>query len=331
MLIKPQDPDNSYLIMKISGHAGVSGERMPLKREPLTPAEIAVISNWINSLPEAAGAELPQKPYTENFPGLTSGTLPTTQTLPSGFLSYRIAHRWRGELSSGFANFYGLDAGAITLMEFSFPVRDNLMISAARSPVNATFEFAARWRFLKQTTNGRNPLSGALNFGIDWATRKQLTGVEDEISRGDSERMAFFVQVALSRKLGKFSVLGVPGILLNHNPVMSDEKALITLGLTGKYLLTGNIAVFAEWVPILSGQNDAYVVEGPVTKDGKQVFYDSFTAGLELEAGLHVFHIYISNSLGLATSHYMNGGNLDLLSGDMRFGFNIYRAFNLAR
>jgi hypothetical protein len=166
---------------------------------------------------------------------------------------------------------------------------------------------------------------------VDWATRKQLAGTQDEIPRADGERFAPFIQIALSKKFGKISLLTVPGILFNYNPTKSDEKAMITLGLTGKYLFTENISIFAEWVPILSGQNDAYVVEGPAIKDGKQVFYDSFTSGFEIEAGLHVFHIYVSNSLGLATSHYMNGGNLDFFGGEMRFGFNIYRAFNLSR
>jgi len=45
-LIKPLDPDNSYLIHKIKGD-DISGSRMPLGRTPLTVDVIALIENWI--------------------------------------------------------------------------------------------------------------------------------------------------------------------------------------------------------------------------------------------------------------------------------------------
>lgn len=45
--VKPGDPDNSYLVQKIEGTAAV-GERMPLNRDPLTDAQIALIRRWIS-------------------------------------------------------------------------------------------------------------------------------------------------------------------------------------------------------------------------------------------------------------------------------------------
>ncbi len=45
-LIKPLDPDNSYLIHKIKGN-DISGSRMPFGRPPLTVDVIALIENWI--------------------------------------------------------------------------------------------------------------------------------------------------------------------------------------------------------------------------------------------------------------------------------------------
>ena len=42
------DPDNSYLVRKIEGAAGVSGGRMPLNRSPLSAAQITTIRTWID-------------------------------------------------------------------------------------------------------------------------------------------------------------------------------------------------------------------------------------------------------------------------------------------
>ena len=55
--VKPGDPDNSYLIQKLEGHAAV-GAQMPFGRPPLPAATIAVIRQWITdgALQAAASA-----------------------------------------------------------------------------------------------------------------------------------------------------------------------------------------------------------------------------------------------------------------------------------
>ncbi len=50
-LVVRGDPDNSYLVMKLEGAPGIVGQRMPQGRDPLTPAQITAIREWI-----AAGA-----------------------------------------------------------------------------------------------------------------------------------------------------------------------------------------------------------------------------------------------------------------------------------
>ena len=45
--VEPGDPDNSYLVHKLEGTAGIVGEQMPQGGPFLTPAEIGVIREWI--------------------------------------------------------------------------------------------------------------------------------------------------------------------------------------------------------------------------------------------------------------------------------------------
>ena len=48
ILVVPGDPDNSYLIQKLEGAAGIVGQRMPRTSGPfLTPGQVAVIRRWI--------------------------------------------------------------------------------------------------------------------------------------------------------------------------------------------------------------------------------------------------------------------------------------------
>ncbi|MDH5455223.1 MAG: Ig-like domain-containing protein, partial [Gammaproteobacteria bacterium] len=46
LLVAPNDPDNSYLVRKIEGTAGITGGRMP-PAAPLPQSEISVIRQWI--------------------------------------------------------------------------------------------------------------------------------------------------------------------------------------------------------------------------------------------------------------------------------------------
>ena len=41
------DPENSYLIHKLEGRAGIAGVRMPLVGPPLTDGQIQIIERWI--------------------------------------------------------------------------------------------------------------------------------------------------------------------------------------------------------------------------------------------------------------------------------------------
>lgn len=45
--VVPGDPANSYLIHKVEGRGGISGQRMPFNGTPLTDGQILVIRRWI--------------------------------------------------------------------------------------------------------------------------------------------------------------------------------------------------------------------------------------------------------------------------------------------
>ncbi|NIR50432.1 hypothetical protein GWO43_18140 [candidate division KSB1 bacterium] len=331
MRVKPGDPVNSYLIMKLKGSPNIEGEQMPRGADPLSAEQIATIESWIKSMePTQKRAEAPEREYVQAFPGLSLATLPTTQTLDKGLFSYRIAHRWRGRTREGFDKLFGLDFGARMYTQMTFAVNNDIAVSAGRSAVDATFEFAGKWRFLREKADGSIPLSAAIFAGFDWATVKEIRDPDDPggdfLSRTDSERFAWFAQVALTKQVHeRLSVLLTPGVLLNGNVRLADEDALITFGVAGKLLLFAGFSVFLEAVPIISGEEGAATVELP---PGGEI-YDSFTIGLERRIGGHVFHVYITNSLGLTTPQYMSGGNLDFVDGDFRLGFNIYRQLRL--
>jgi hypothetical protein len=55
--VKPGDPDNSYMVHKIEGLAGIVGGRMPLGQTPLPQTTIDAIRQWIaNGAPNVPAA-----------------------------------------------------------------------------------------------------------------------------------------------------------------------------------------------------------------------------------------------------------------------------------
>jgi len=47
-LVIPSDPDESYLLHKLEGRAGIVGERMPKGGPFLTTVEVDLIKQWIS-------------------------------------------------------------------------------------------------------------------------------------------------------------------------------------------------------------------------------------------------------------------------------------------
>lgn len=333
-LVQPGNPQQSYLFLKMVGGEGMKGKRMPRGNSTLTAQQIQVVADWISSIPTGASKADARKTYAEAFESWSSANLPTTATVPKGAFMYRIAHRFNSPVDAGFDELLGLDGGAAMMTQVAFPLSNDLTASISRSKINATFELAAKWRLMREKTDGSVPFSAAVLAGVDWATEGDLYDPDapaEKMSRTAGERFGLFVQAPLSKTLGpKLSVMAVPGVLLNGNVGKSGEAALVSLGLAGKLNLSTKYALFAEFVPILTGAEDAAVIGGVLNENeaGEQIFYDSFTAGVEIAIGGHVFHVFVSNSAGNTTNQYMSGGNFDFFNGDMRIGFNIYRLLN---
>lgn len=333
MRVKPGDAGNSYLMGKLRGSASIKGERMPKGAAPLSAEEIKTIESWINSLASDIKIEAPQREYAQAFYGWSLANLPTAEPVEKGAFMYRIAHRFKATVDQGFDQLFGLDGGAFMMTQLAFPLTNDFSLNLARSGLNATFEIGGKWRLLREKTDGSMPVSAALYAGVDWAT---LKGIPDpanpaagNLSRTDGERFAIFGQVPITKQFGsRVSAAVVPGILLNGNVTVDGEDPLVTIGLGGKFAFNQKYALFSEIVPIVSGDETALTVGGTRFDGGKQIFNDTFVAGLEIKAGGHVFHLFVTNSGGNTTNQYLSGGNLDFADGDFRLGFNIYRILN---
>jgi hypothetical protein len=72
-----------------------------------------------------------------------------------------------------------------------------------------------------------------------------------------------------------------------------------------------------------------YVVD-PMTYLSQPV-YSPFSIGIDIETGGHVFQLIFTNSLGMIEKSFISETTGQWSEGDIHFGFNISRVFNLSK
>ncbi len=323
-LVNLEDPEKSYLLMKIRGNKAISGKPMPLNKPPLQEKEIQAIGTWILRLkPEGSPkqetldtgkgvieAEAPRKRMETKpaFWGTRLVNLPTTQTIDKGRVLFRISHRYFPAVSDGYDDFYGLDGPAVIMLSLGYGINDRFSVTLARSNRFKEVELSLKWLVLEQGEIETIPLSAALNIGGGL-----ITDVEDGEKTFQSENLKFNAQLSVSHQFtNAFSLLIVPAFSSNTNHWESLSKSTFSLGVGARYMFPKDLSIIAEWIPVLAG----YKAEA-----------SGWGFGLEKRIGGHVFQVFVTNSIGMTSAQFVPGGTLKLQDGDFRFGFNIFRLF----
>jgi hypothetical protein len=106
--------------------------------------------------------------------------------------------------------------------------------------------------------------------------------------------------------------LVVPSYAGNTDLTTGLRRGTFALGLGGRWRIAGDLSLFGEWIPVLSGYAEAA---------------DGWAVGIEKKIGGHVFQFFALNAAGIASAQRLPGGDLRLRDGDFRIGFNIDRLF----
>jgi hypothetical protein len=325
-IIDSQNPETSYLLMKIKGNPEIVGKQMPLSRIPLPSESIQTIEDWAKSIKGGASAgalgqtpapsqvrsqapqKTPEHPYTRPaFWGTRLINLPTAETTEKGHVLFRISHRFVPEVSSGYDFFYGLTGPANMLMSLGYALSDSFTMTLGGTNLFQEFELGADWLFLEQKKNGL-PFSAAAHVSESLVTRRQAG-----LGLFDSRNLKFNAQISLSHQFnGRLSFLLVPAYSSNTDHWDNPSKGTLALGIGGRFMLLNEISLIAEWIPVLSGY---------------KADHQGIGIGLEKKIGGHVFQVFILSSSGVTSDQFLPGGDLNFFKGGIRFGFNIFRTF----
>lgn len=244
------------------------------------------------------------------------------ERMPQGQLDFRIHHRF-GTLNSGVYNLWGIDA-AQTQFSLEYGITDWWMTGVERSSYEKTYEGFFKFSLFRQKTgNASFPLS--ISYLTAITIRTQDFPYIDSLQNNDnypfSARLAYVHQLLIAHKFSNRFSLQISPVLVHYNMVTfaNEPNNIFALGLGGRIKLTSRTSFNFEYYPRLK------------TKGIPSEYTDAFSIGFDIETGGHVFQLILTNTQGMTEKDFIGRTTGKWNKGDIHFGFNISRVFNINR
>ncbi len=236
------------------------------------------------------------------------------EMLSKGNLDFRILHRF-GLVNSGASQFFGLDQATMRI-GFDYGISDRLMVGIGRSTYRKELDIFVKTRLLQQSSGKKNvPFSLLLAGGAMVRTEKVFSGPKPSFS----DRSSFYVQVLAGRKFNnRFSAQFSPLFVFTNTPFnIKGDKELFALGGGLRYKFSRRMAFTIDYHHPLGDMDSLYTAP--------------LSVGVDIETGGHVFQLHFSNSVGMNERAYLTETTGAFFKGDIRFGFNLSRIFQLGK
>ncbi len=241
------------------------------------------------------------------------------ERMPEGQLDFRISHRF-GRINEGPYEFFGLDQ-ASTHLSLEYGILDWLMIGLGRGTFEKTVDGFVKISLLRQSTGKRNvPLS------ISWMSGIYINGlrwIQPEQDNQFVQRLEYVHQLLVARKFGPRISLQITPSYLHRNLVktVEDPNDLFAIGAGSRIKITKRISFNAEYFYVF--KPDPSTLSSPI--------YDPLSFGIDIETGGHVFQLIFTNAVAMTENGFLGQTTGQWLEGDIHFGFNISRVFQLKK
>ena len=237
----------------------------------------------------------------------------STEILKKGKMDFRIMHRF-GVVNSGVKQFFGLD-NAVMRLGFDFGISDNLMVGVGRSTINKDLDVFLKGRILQQSSNDKiMPISLLAAGGYIVRTDESFATIKPNFV----DRSSYYLQMIIGRKFTKDFSMQLSPIYLHNNSTLNptDDNNVFGLGGGLRYQVSKRIGLMMDYHYITAELGNT--IKNPLS------------LGVDIGTGGHVFQLHFSNSSGLNEKGYLSQTTGNFFKGDIRFGFNLSRVFNIA-
>lgn len=268
-------------------------------------------SSLLKLLDDPSGTQPKHEIVTGTFKATQLINLPTVEAPGRKSLQFLIMHRF-GKLNEGAYALFGLDNASIRF-GLDYGLTDRLTIGIGRSSFDKAFDGSVKYKILQQAT-GRMPVSVSLyelvsNYTLRYSEKPYLNA---------RFRTSYTSQLLIARKFTRnLSLQLVPAWThFNLVPTARDKNDVFALSAGGRMKFTKRMSFNVEYNYLLPDQ----VVSVKT--------YNTFSLGIDIETGGHVFQLVFTNAQGMTGPYYLAKTSGSWGKGDIFFGFNISRSFN---
>jgi hypothetical protein len=226
-----------------------------------------------------------------------------------------ITHHF-GALNTGYENLFGLKQAAIRIGA-EYGLTNRLAFGFGLNSDRNTWDGFLKYKILRQKSGGKKfPFSLSLfaNTAI-YTTKWEVADRKNYFT----SRISYCFQAIAARKFTPWLSLQIMPSMVHKNLVLTsaDQNDIFALGGGGRVKISNRVSINAEYHHIFKGQVASTKV------------YDSFSAGIDIETGGHVFQIFLTNSTGENEEGFIANTTGRWNKGDIFLGFNITRVFTL--
>jgi len=239
------------------------------------------------------------------------------QMLKPGVLDFLILHRF-GNVNRGLYEFFGLDQATFRLA-FDYGITKDLTIGIGRSSYKKELDGFLKYRIIQQST-GQNasPFSLVVVGGM---TVNTLKFADPTRKNYFSSRLGYYGQVLAGRKFSEAFSLQLMPTIVHQNLVTTskDPNDLFAAGIGGRIKLSKRISLNADYYYVVNKNEEL------------ENFHNPLSIGFDIETGGHVFQLHFTNAIGMNERVFLTETINNWGDGDIQFGFNISRAFQIKK
>ncbi len=237
----------------------------------------------------------------------------SVETRRKNNLDFLISHRF-GKINGGAYELFGLDQSNVRI-GFDYGVMDRFNIGIGRNSFEKTFDGYLKYRLLRQSTG-----ANAMPVSVTLFTSGSIKTLKEDLFEdmiGFNDRLAYANQILIAQKINANISLQLMPTYVHFNTIKPDQdnNDIYALGAGGRFKLTQRISVNAEYYHQFNR-----LQQGTTNAIG---------IGFDIETGGHVFQLHFTNSQSMVEKGFIAEVNNDFFAGDIHFGFNISRTFQL--
>ncbi len=238
----------------------------------------------------------------------------TVEILGPGSMDFRINHRF-APLNLGFYDLFGLDIATMRL-GFDFGLAKDLMVGIGRSTFNKEYDWFIKYRLLHQRTGtGGAPLSIAVVGAMAYRNLQ----MDPALKVTGSDRTFYTAQLLLGSKLNNNTSVQISPTYTHYNRILfftGGSTDMFAIGFQARQKVSKRVSINAEYFL----QTNRF--------DGT---HDPLSVGVDINTGGHVFQLHFTNSTGMNEHSFIHETTGSWGNGDVRWGFNVSRIFNIGK